>query len=413
MHDARPPRFQGPRPLEPRVLGSSDAPDSDAPDDDPARRDRSAILPWTVRGFGLGVGVAIVVALVALTIAAIPVVVLVFVAILLGSALEPLVDRIRTLISLGRVATVLLVYAGFLVLVALFALLVVPAAVGQATQTAGAIPPMLDSARAWAATLQPPALAAGVTGVLTTAQAALQTRVAAKPEVILQAGFTAAEALVSVTTVLALVFFWLVEHAVLQRYALAFLPAGRRRGVHVAWEEVEERLGQWVRGELVLMATMGIATGITYSILGLPSALLLGLIAGLMEAVPMVGPLLGAIPAIVVAATQSPELALVVAGVYVVLQAIEGNVLVPIVMRNAIGLSPFIVLVSILTGGAVAGIPGAILAVPIAATVEVVLERLQERDVPVALEQDVMPQPEIVEEAADAVDLGASPAGGR
>jgi predicted PurR-regulated permease PerM len=390
------------------VRGSSQPPEEGGR----ASRDRSAILPWTVRGFAIAIGVAIVVGLVALAIAAIPVIVLVFVAVLIGSALEPLVERLRTLIGLGRVATVLLVYAGFLVLVALLALIVVPAAVGQATQTAADIPPMLDSARTWAGRLQPAVLASGVTGMLATAQAALQSSAATKPTVILQAGLTAAEALVSVTTVLALVFFWLVEHAILQRYALAFVPAARRRGVHVAWEQVEQRLGQWVRGELVLMATMGIATGVTYSILGLPSALLLGLFAGVMEAIPMVGPLIGAIPAIIVAATQSPELALVVAGVYVVLQAIEGNVLVPIVMRNAIGLSPFLVLVSILTGGAVAGIPGAILAVPIAATVEVVLERLQERDVPVALEPDLMPEPEVVKEAADAVDLGASGARG-
>ena len=272
---------------------------------------------------------------------------------------------------------------------------------------------MLQATRAWASGLQLPTVAAALTGVIATAQDVVQPRVAPKPDIVLQAGLSAAEALVSVTTVLALVFFWLVEHAILQRYALAFVPAERRRGVHRAWDEVEERLGQWVRGELVLMATMGLATGVTYSILGLPAALLLGLIAGVMEAIPMVGPLLGAIPAIVVAATQSPELALVVAGVYVVLQAIEGNVLVPIVMRNAIGLSPFLVLVSILTGGAVAGIPGAILAVPIAATVEVVLERLQERDVPVALEADVKPEPAVIDEVDEAVKLGAPAPGGR
>ncbi|MBA3555581.1 MAG: AI-2E family transporter [Gemmatimonadales bacterium] len=99
---------------------------------------------------------------------------------------------------------------------------------------------------------------------------------------------------------------------------------------------------------------------------------------------PLVGPLLGAIPAILVAATVSPELALAVAGIYLVIQLVEGNVLVPLVMRNTIGLSPFLVIVSLLIGGGAGGIVGALLAVPIAAALLAVLERLQARDVPVA-----------------------------
>jgi predicted PurR-regulated permease PerM len=98
----------------------------------------------------------------------------------------------------------------------------------------------------------------------------------------------------------------------------------------------------------------------------------------------VIGPLLGAIPAIIVAATASPELALLVAGVYLVLQLLESNVLVPIVMRNTIGISPFLVILSLLVGGAVGGLLGALLAVPVAAAIEVIIEGLQARDVPVA-----------------------------
>ena len=96
----------------------------------------------------------------------------------------------------------------------------------------------------------------------------------------------------------------------------------------------------------------------------MPGALLLGLIAALTEAIPIVGPLLGAIPAVLVATTVSPELALIVAGVYIVLQLIEGSVLVPLVMRNTVGISPLLVLLSVLVGAAVGGFIGALLAVP-------------------------------------------------
>jgi len=206
----------------------------------------------------------------------------------------------------------------------------------------------------------------------------------ANPNAVVQVGAAAAEAAVSVATLLTIIFFWLMEHARIQRYLLAYLPAERRAGTRDAWNEVETRLGLWVRGQLTLMLVMGVATGIAYTLLGLPGALLLGLIAALTEAIPIIGPLLGAVPAILVAATVSPQLALIVAGVYVVIQLIEGSVLVPLVMRNTIGISPLLVLLSLLVGGAVGGLVGAFLAVPIAASVEIVLTRMQARETPVA-----------------------------
>ena len=165
----------------------------------------------------------------------------------------------------------------------------------------------------------------------------------------------------------------------------------------------------WVRGQLILMGTMGVATGTAYTLLGLPGALLLGLIAALTEAIPIIGPLLGAIPAILVAATVSPELALVVALIYVVLQLIEGNVLVPLVMRNTIGISPLLVLLSLLIGGAAGGLVGAFFAVPVAASIEIVLSRLQARDTPVAQDPAAIETPD--EDAIDDYERSLPDAG--
>jgi len=217
---------------------------------------------------------------------------------------------------------------------------------------------------------------------------------------VVEVGTFVAEATVAVATLLTIVYFWLVEHARLQRYTLAFLPAERRAGARDAWNEIETRLGLWVRGQLILMGAMGAATAVTYTVLGLPGALLLGLIAALTEAIPIIGPLLGAIPAVLVAATVSPELAVAVAVVYIVLQFLEGSVLVPLVMRNTVGISPLLVLVSLLIGGAVAGLVGAFLAVPVAAAIEIVLSRLQARETPVAQDPAAIASPS--EDARDA-----------
>lgn len=343
---------------------------------------------------GLALGALLVYGLVQLGILARSVLLLLFVSILLASALEPMVGWLRQRIRLGRRGTILIVYLAFFVVVLGLAFVVVPAAINQGQRIVASLPAFFDQVREWAGHLRPVALSRSIRALVDSVAEIFAPAPPPAPEVVVKVGTAVAEAAVFLFTLLAIVFFWLVEHARLQRYTLAFLPAERRAGARRAWNEVETRLGLWVRGQLILMGTMGLATGIAYTLLGLPGALLLGLIAALTEAIPIVGPLLGAIPAILVAATVSPQLALVVAAIYLVLQLVEGNVLVPLVMRNTIGISPLLVLFSLLVGGAVGGLLGAFLAVPIAASIEIVLSHLQARDTPVAQDPAAIASPD-------------------
>jgi predicted PurR-regulated permease PerM len=346
---------------------------------------RSEIPLWTLRGIGLALGVVLVYALLQLGIAAARVFLLVFIAVLLASALEPMLGWLRHRVSvLSRAGTILVVYLTFIVTVVGLAFVVVPAAVGQAQRILADLPPFFAEVRAWADTVRPASIATSLTTLIDSVAAVLKPPDAPDPDTVVEVGTTVAELVATLATLLTMVFLWLVERPRIQRYTLAFLPAEQRAGARTAWNDVELRLGLWVRGQLTLMATMGVMTGIAYSVLGVPGALLLALIAAITEAIPIVGPLLGAIPAVLVAATVSPELALIVAGIYVVLQFVEGNVLVPIVMRNAVGISPLLILVSLLIGAAAGGFIGAFLAVPVAASIEIVLQRLQAREAPVA-----------------------------
>lgn len=345
---------------------------------------RSDLTPWLIRGMGLAAGVAIVVGLIALGIAAGGVLVLVFASILLASALAPIVGWLRDRLPLGRAGTILVVYAGFFALVLILAFVVVPASLNQAQRIIASLPPFFESIRVWAADLRPTALSSSVTALVDSVAGIFAPAPPPDEDEVVEVGTAVAEAVVSLFTLLAIVFFWLLEHARLQRYVLAYLPAHRRAGARRAWNEVETRLGLWVRGQLTLMLAIGVATGTVYVLLDLPGAILLGLIAALSEAIPIVGPLIGAIPAILVAATVSPELAVVVALIYLVLQIVEGAVLVPLVMRHSVGISPLLVLVSLLIGTAAGGVVGAFLAVPVAAALEIILQRLQARDTPVA-----------------------------
>jgi len=350
---------------------------------------RSEAYHWFVRGAGFALGVALVALILGGFALAGRVVILVFVSLLLASGLEPFIDWSRAHSRLGRSATILTVYAAFFVAVVGFALLVLPGALNQFNDLGARLAPLLANAEAWARQIEPRALSDSLSALISTAQEAISPTVARPPEAddVIAFGITVADLAISLASTLAMVFFWLTERARLQRFALALVPAHRRADMREAWNEIELRLGSWVRGQLILMGSIGIMTSIAYFLIGLEGALLLGVIAALAEAIPIVGPLLGAVPALVVAAmTGGIEIVILVAVVYTAIQVAESNILVPVVMRNTIGIPPFLVIASILAGATIGGIVGALLAVPVMASLLVVLERLQARDMPVPLD---------------------------
>ncbi len=242
---------------------------------------RSEAWVWFVRGLGFALAVALVVGVTAGVVAAGKVVVLVIISILLAAGLEPGIGWLRGRTGLGRSATILLVYAGFFMLASGLAFLVIPAAINQFNELGIRLPPLLDNVRAWAQGLRPAALGDSIEAIVDTVSDTLAPAGGAPdPSEIIEAGVTVADLIISIITVLTLVFFWLTGHQRLQRFGLAFLPAERRAGARQAWNEVENRLGLWVRGQLILMGTVFAATTVAYFLLGLEGALLLGLIAG-------------------------------------------------------------------------------------------------------------------------------------
>lgn len=370
---------------------------------------RSEAFRWFIRGVGLALGAALAFGIVYAFFVSARVFVLVFIALLLASGLEPLIHLVRRRSRLGRGATLLLVYAAFFVFAGFVLLLVVPGAVNQLTELGARLSPILADAREWARAVEPKAVSVSLVALIDAAQKALAPAAAPVPEPdqIIALGLTFAEVVISFIAVLTMIYFWLTERARLQRFALALLPEDRREGAREAWNEIEDRLGAWVRGQLILMGSVGVATTIAYYLIGLEGPLLLGLIAAVAELIPLVGPALGAVPALVVAAlTGRMEVVVLVAVVYLIIQIVEGNILVPLVMHNAIGIPPLLVFISILAGAAIAGIPGALVAVPLVAALLVIVERLQARREPIPLKAR-----DPSEERQEAVDVAAPPPG--
>lgn len=132
------------------------------------------------------------------------------------------------------------------------------------------------------------------------------------------------------------------------------------------WMRTHAKLGRWLRGQLVLGLVIGIVVYLALSVLGVKYALSLALIAAILELIPIIGPILAAVPAVFLGFLKGPELGLTVAVVYFLIQQLESHLLVPVVMRQAIGLNPLLVIVALLAGGKLGGIMGMFLAVPIA-----------------------------------------------
>jgi predicted PurR-regulated permease PerM len=183
-------------------------------------------------------------------------------------------------------------------------------------------------------------------------------------------------------TILILSFYLLIEAQSMFEALMRFAPAGRRADVATAARQAVIKVSAWLRAQLVLAGVMGVFATIGLYLLGVPYFYVIALIAAIGETIPIVGPIIGGITAVAVSITVSPQLALMVGGYFLVLHQLEANVLVPKIMERGVGVSPVVVMIALLIGGALWGLVGAILAIPTAAIISVIVsEFASEEDV--------------------------------
>jgi predicted PurR-regulated permease PerM len=178
----------------------------------------------------------------------------------------------------------------------------------------------------------------------------------------------------SLATVIVLSIYMLLDKPSLKHKTLSLLSEGNHEKASRFLVDLDSRLGWWVRGQLFLSFIVGSLSSVGLSILGIPYAIPLGVIAGILEAVPMVGPIISVIPALVVAINISPVSVALVIGLYVIIQLLENNLLVPRVMQKAVGLNPLAVILGVMIGGSLLGVIGAILSLPLTLLTSTVLE---------------------------------------
>lgn len=180
--------------------------------------------------------------------------------------------------------------------------------------------------------------------------------------------------IIAVITVLIVSIYLILEDEWLDRYITFLVGKDHSRKLITTKSKVEERLGGWLRGQLTLMVTIGLFSFIGLSILGIPYVLPLAIIAGIMEIIPTIGPIISAVPAILIGLTISPFFALSVVLIYFIIHQLENQLIYPVVMKKMVGVPPLITLISLMVGANLAGITGAVLAIPIVVTVETVID---------------------------------------
>jgi predicted PurR-regulated permease PerM len=298
-----------------------------------------------------------------------------------------------------RVLAVVLVYLGLIVLVGLLLALLVPPLVSQARDFAANLPVILGSLSASIdALLAQLGLSTGgsLVDTILGSLGSLGGVLARIPGVIV--GFLSALLLVTFLSAL-----MILERDRARAWAMRFVAPADRPGLDGLLRKAADRLGAYVRGQLLIMGVTGVGSFVGLTVIGVPFALPLAIFAFLTEAVPIAGPVISGIVMIVVAFTQSPAQGLLAVALVVVIQQAESLVLVPVIQGRLISISPVAALLAVLAGSAIGDIPGAILAIPVTAIVMVVIDdvilpwrRMQIGDDPV-----VEPEPPHVAVARD------------
>jgi len=307
---------------------------------------------------------------------------LVYVSVVLAIGFSPIVRTIeRHPVKRGdravpRWLAILVVYLVIVATLTTIGFLVIPPLVDQARELWTRLPSLLDQAQTFL-------IARGLLNHRITLEEAVRSAPGSGTAVgtVGRAVTGIAEAVFGFITILILTFYLLIDAEALFTAFARLFPRETRPRVVEASRKITTKVSAWLNGQLILAGTIGSTAAIGLYLLGVPYFYVLALIAAIGEMVPVIGPVLSSVPAILAGLSVSPQTALFVALFWIAQQQIENHLLVPKVMQRQVGVSPVIVISALLIGGSVLGIIGALLAVPTAAIIQVIMsEVLDERD---------------------------------
>ncbi|AKG35824.1 AI-2E family transporter [Paenibacillus durus] len=296
-------------------------------------------------------------------------------AMIISYVLNPVVSMLAGR-KVPRGAAVLLIYAVFLTTIAVIAVNLVPMLIKQLEELNEHLPEMTLRAQGLMHSMNTRLIPPGVEMGLNNWFFQLENRLAAGISHFLDHIGTTIGVLFDAFIVPFLVFYILKDFDVFERMLVSCLPRSRRKSIVTMLKDIDDALGNYIRGQFLVSLILGILAYIGYALIGMPYALLFASVVAIFELVPYLGPFLGAAPAIVMASTISFRLVMLVVVVNTICQMLEGNVISPQVVGRTLHLHPLLIIFALLVGGELAGIVGLILAVPCFAAGKVVLQHV-------------------------------------
>jgi len=301
----------------------------------------------------------------------------VFVSVLLVLIMDPAVDKMKKERNIPRVFGAGILFASLIAVMGILIYAVAPPLAREVSQLASNLPGYVngldfDSIKNNGQNFG--IMASDFQGILTDISSALKNATVFI--------FTGAMGLVggifSAILVLVISFYLVVEEDGIDKFVKAIFPREIQSQSMRIIRKVENKLGRWFVGQVTLGFIIGFLSFIGLYLIGVPYALVLAIIAGLLELVPYIGPILSAIPAVIIAFTVSPTIAAMTFVLYFFIQEFENYLIVPKVMEKSVGLHPIIIIIAAIIGGQLGGIIGMILAIPITTIISIIIEDIAE-----------------------------------
>jgi predicted PurR-regulated permease PerM len=324
-----------------------------------------------------------------------------FVAILLAVAISPLVARIEAQ-RVPRVLAIVLIYLGLLAVASLAISILVPVVVDESAQLSTSLPKLAEGAfnlpQRWLSFLGQPIEISSLAQQLSDQLGGL---VGGAGALLLGIGQALTTIILNGLLVLVVAFILTADAQFAPRFIARFFPPSYRPMAAKLAREMGDRLGHWVRAQLLVCLFYGVCFGLGLGLIGVPYAFALGLAAAFMELIPYVGGLIITALSVLIALSISPWMALGVVALYLVVSNVEANILYPKIVGDIVGLHPLVIIIALFLGAEARGVMGALLAVPLAVVIQVLFEQFYRFEEPAAapLEAPVVEAPPVQQPA--------------
>jgi predicted PurR-regulated permease PerM len=301
-----------------------------------------------------------------------------FIAIIIVSAAQPIVNKLQEK-KFPRVLAVLLIYFIFLLFLGVVVYLIAPSVAAELGRFAGNLPAYFSNLNKFLAEISSLAANYNINAETDNFIGNFSDLLVNSASQIFSNTLAFLGGALRVVIVLSLSFYMLMKKDAVKIFLKTIIPQKYQDYSVDLADRIQYKMGRWLVGQGSLVIIVFCLYYLALSALGVPYALVLAIIGGLLEIIPYIGPIVAAVPAVLVAFTISPWLAVFVVVAYIVIQQLENHLLTPLIMRKAVGLNPVVIILALLIGGTLAGILGMLVAVPVATAVGVFLKDMVDK----------------------------------